>query len=478
MNRTGLRRAYLAVTLLAVGIACVCFVEGYPGVIFDSWGYHHLSRILRTKGLLGWPTDVRTYGYPLFLAAITGFRDLPPEEVRLIAFGAQLAAYLGTCYWVSRRLSAILRSESAGIWAYAIGGLNPILLIHTTEMLSDLLSAVLIQLAVASSWKLPEPSRVSRWQPFLSFLCAGAAVALRPANVVVVWALALVWAFRVIRWRERFLGSALAALAGLIPPLVPQMIINYELVGTLNPLLVSDIYRQQRLWGMAALKYGTVLIPEHSPFLVYVNPFYRGDPGPRTFLLHHPVDYLATLALHAFGMIDADLPFTYITDFNPWYRWPLSLANYGLLYLALLGCVVGVARTLRQRRIDEVGFVLSTTIAVGAAYLVLYLPVEVEVRFGLPLLMLMTPLAVVGACWLVAPAGGRLGSRAFALLGALVVIVSCARLSIWFETKRTNPLSPSPANMFVLDPPHARGPSATAIPTPPPGTPPESARNP
>ena len=40
------------------------FVQGYPTVIYDSWGYHYLSEILRTKGLLAWPTDLRTYGYP------------------------------------------------------------------------------------------------------------------------------------------------------------------------------------------------------------------------------------------------------------------------------------------------------------------------------------------------------------------------------------------------------------------------------
>lgn len=293
-------------------------------------------------------------------------------------------------------------------------------------------------------------------------------MAVRPANAVVVAALAVVWALRLLRWRERVLPAALGALIGLIPPLLPQTLINHRLAGKLSPLVVSDLYRQQRLWGMAALKYGTVLIPDHSPFLIYVNPLYRGDPGPRAFLRNHPAAYMATLALHAFGMVDPDLPFTYITDFHPWYRWPLSIAHYGLLFLALLGCGVGASRCVRQKRLDEEGFVVSSTVAVGAAYLLLYLPVEVEGRFGLPLLLLMTPLAVVGIRWLAGAESGRRESArsAVALVGGLVFVLCCARLSAWISKQRTNPVTPSPANVFVLNPTHARPKGAPATPTP------------
>ena len=39
-------------------------------------------------------------------------------------------------------------------------------------------------------------------------------------------------------------------------------------------------------------------------------------------------------------MIDQDLPFTYIQNPRPAYRWPLSLANYAFYYSAGLGLVV------------------------------------------------------------------------------------------------------------------------------------------
>ncbi|MEP6993502.1 MAG: hypothetical protein ABI968_03195 [Acidobacteriota bacterium] len=463
MTSERLRWPYVAVTMAAVGMACLWFLEGYPTVIYDSWGYYYLSEILRTKGLLAWPTDVRTYGYPAFLALVSGFRGLPPEELRLLAFGAQLAACLGACAYVSRKLAALFRSESAGFWAYAIGALNPVLLLHSTELLSDLMSAVLIQLAVALSWRVPADaatSRVAIRRPFLAFLCAGAATSVRPANVVVVAALVLVWAVRAVRWRDLRWGSAAAAAAGLLLPLIPQLAINYRIYGKVNFLIVKSLYRMQAQWGMAALKYGTVVMPDRSPFLVYTSPLFRGDPTPRAFLLHHPWEYLATLALHGFAMLDYDLPFTIITNLNPWYRWPLSVLNYALGYLAIVGCLLAVVRWIRRRRFDETEFALASTIVVGAAYLLIYLPVEVENRFGLTLEALMTPLILVSLVWLVREGARRPSVRRLLILGAFAAAASGVVLSSWISRQQTNPRIASPANAFVLDPPRARPPAS------------------
>ena len=302
------------VTIGAAALACLWFVAGYPTVIYDSWGYYYLAGILRTAGLSGWPTDVRTYGYPLFQVLVTGFRDLPPEEFRLIVFFGQLAVYLAASAFVARRLARIFASPRLGTAAYAIAALNPVLLLHVTEPLSDLLSAVLILLAVALTWRLPggAPGRTSPWEPFLSFLFAGAAVAVRPANLVVVAALGAVWVLRAALWRDVGIRHAGAALAGLLPPFLPQVAINYRMFGKLNPLIEKNLYSLQTGWGMAALKYGTLIMPGRSPFLVYTNPLYRGDPSPAAFLRHHPFGYAATLLLHGFGMLDHDLAFTYV----------------------------------------------------------------------------------------------------------------------------------------------------------------------
>ncbi len=457
-------------TVAAAAVAVWGFVQGYPTVIYDSWGYGYLREILLTKGLLAWPTDLRTYGYPAFLALVSAFQILPSEELRLLVFAVQLAVFLGACAFVAARLARLYRSEEVGVWAFALGAANPVLLLHTGEVLSDLLSAVLVQLAVAFCWRLPDGSRRggTTASAFLSFLCAGAAVAVRPANAVVAAALALVWLIRVLRWRERpvalaFARSVAAAAAGLILPVIPQLLINWFVFGQVNPLIVKSLYRMQAQWGMGALKYATVVISGHSPFLVYINPLYRGDPSPRSFFLHHPLDYAATLALHGFAMLDYDHPFTFVTRFQVWYRWPLALINFSLLMLALAGCLLAAARLARSRRIDEIAFAQWSTILVSGAYLAVYLPVEVENRFGLTLEALMTPLLVASLVWYFRESAGRPALRMALAASLLAGVAAAILLSAWISTKQTNPRENSPANAFVLDPKRAR-PAATPAP--------------
>lgn len=455
-------RIALGATLASIAIACFWFAEAYPTFIYDSWGYYYLSEIIRTQGLLAWPTDLRTYGYPLFLAAVAGFRAIPQEELRLLVFAAQLAAYLAACAYVGRKLADAFDSPRIGVFAYALGALNPILLLHAAETLSDLLSAVLILVGVALAWKAPahERPRAPTRQIFLCFFFAAASVAVRPANIVIVAALVLVWAIRAARWRDVGLEGVGAGVAGLIPPFLPQILINHRLFGTFNPLIEKDLYRQQAGWGMGALKYATLVQPDQSPFLVYTNPLYHGDASPAAFLQHHPLRYLATLALHGFGMIDPDLPFTYVTNLAPWYRWPLSVFSYLLVYAAFAGALVGIARILRRRELDAGTFVALSSVLVAGASFALYLPVEVEGRFGLPLLVLATPLAVAGAALVRGGPPLRRSAKALFALGALAAVLGGVCLSRWISTTRTNPRIESPANAFVMNPKRAGIPPA------------------
>lgn len=450
-------RVVLAATLASVALASFWFARGYPTFIYDSWGYHYLSEIIRTQGLLAWPTDVRTYGYPLFLTIVSGFRAMPQEELRLLVFIVQLAVLLAACAYVGRKLADVFDSPRLGAPAYALAALNPILLLHASETLSDLLSAVLILVSVALAWKAPSRERpgAATRQIFLSFFFAAASVAVRPANIAIVAALVLVWAIRALRWRDVGFRGVGAAMAGLIPPFIPQVLINHRMFGTFNPLIEKDLYRQQASWGMAALKYATLVQPDQSPFLVYTNPLYRGDPTPALFLRHHPLHYLATLALHGFGMIDPDLPFTYVTDLAPWYRWPLSVYCYLLVYAALVGGLVGCVRVLRRRELEPGTFVALSTVLVAGACIALYLPVEVEGRFGLPLMALATPLVVAGVALVRSGPPLRRSAKTLLLFGALAAVLGGVDLSRWISRTRTNPRVDSPANAFVLNPKRA-----------------------
>ncbi len=434
------RHGVLAATVLAAGIACAWFTAGLPIVIYDSMGYYFLSAFVRAGDLARWPTDTWTYAYPLFEAVVTGWRELPPEEFRLIVFLAQLAVWLAVSAFAARRLAAISGSPALGAAAYALGALNPVPLLQTAEPLSDSLSAALVLAAVVLAWRTPDegPQGPPLARPFLCFLAAGCAAVVRPANVVVVAALAAVWALRAMAFRGLGVRHAAAAVAGLIPPFLPQLTINVLTFGAFNPLIQKNLYHLQAEWGMRALKYATLVVPGRSPQLVYANPLYRGDPTPGAFLLHHPFRYVGTLLLHGFGLLDRDLPFTYVTDLDPWYRLPLALANFAVLYFAAAGLALGLARAWHRRKLDESAFVVVSAALVAAASLALYLPVEVESRFGLPVQALATPLIVAGWAAAARPDGVSRRVRLAALALAPLCVAGALTISAWIARQRSN----------------------------------------
>ncbi|HKD19137.1 MAG TPA: hypothetical protein VKG23_14890, partial [Thermoanaerobaculia bacterium] len=304
------------------------------------------------------------------------------------------------------------------------------------------------------SWRTPDPSgeTAPAWAPFLAFLFAAGAVAVRPANVVVIAALGLVWIARAIRWRDLGARHVAAAAAGIVPPLLPQMWINHRLFGSFSPLIQRHLYGEQASWGMGALKYATLVIPDRSPFLIYTNPFYRGDPSPRAFLERHPFGYAATLALHGFGILDHDFPFTYVTDLDPSWRGAMAAANFLLLYLAAAGAFAVAVRALVRRQLDEGAFAVAAAAVVAGAYAALYLPVEVESRFGLPLQALAAPMIACGAAALAGRGRFRRAARWLVLAGAAPSVAAALWLSGWIEIHRTNPFIDSPANAAVMGP--------------------------
>jgi hypothetical protein len=392
------RALFWITTLLAIGLAEVFFFSGYQNLIYDAWGYYKLSQNLAHPGFVAAAHESRTYGYPLFVAICSAFRKLDPETVRFAVFHVQLLLFLTMSAAAARRLGQVFRSDGFTGAAYSAMALNPFLLIHTTETLSDSLSADLVFLAVILSIRTVPTgrgggSRVSL-EAAASLLCASLAVMVRPANLAVLLAVGVLWLARQFVFRELRLSAALLLLAVAVLPFLPQLIVNYRSYGRFEPLLASGLYRQQASWGMAYLKYRTLVRPGDPPQLVSANPLYHSEGTPRDFLRRRPAAYLATLGVHLFAMLDHDLPFTYVTDPRPWYRWPLSVLNYGFLFLSLGGIVLVLGRYRRVGVRDTEPFAVFALLFASAAYAAVYLPTAVESRFSLSLDLLLTPFFV------------------------------------------------------------------------------------
>jgi hypothetical protein len=416
-----------AVTAVAASIAYAAFLGGFPELRYDSFHYFSLSRIISGEGLGNLQSRVRTYGYPLFLSLCTGFRDAGPETTRAAAFVAQLLLYLAVCLYAARVAARIFRSEGFFFGTYAVTALNPIALILTTQVLTDLLSAVLVLLGVLVSLERGHPVR----RGFVAFLCIGLAAAVRPANVVVLPALLLAWLLRVRLFGERARGPLAAGAAAVVLALLPQLYNNVRAYDAWTPLVVERLYGEQARWGTAMLKYATLVVPGERPQIVYENPFRpRGVSTPGEFLRKRPLGFLATLVLHGFAFFDHDLPFPYVQDAHPWFRWPIALLNYSFLFLAGMGLAAG----LRSRRALEPGerVYFLAAILVSAFSLALYLPVAVESRFSLPLYAILAPAAVFAAGQLRRGPASR--AAVVAVAGTAFVVV-CVGLSVWLSAQ-------------------------------------------
>lgn len=417
------------VSAAAAVMAWAFFRAGFPGVIFDSLHYYTLASIVATEGLWNLSSRVRMYGYPFFVAIATGFTDPPPELARAVVASVQVVVLLAAAWYAARVTERVFRAPRVFEPVFALTALNPIALIRATELLSDSVSAVLVGLSLFASL---EEGRTTR-RAALAFLAAGASIAMRPANLVILPALALLWILRARLYgsgeRGRLggvfaLGAVCIALA-----LAPQLHGNVKAWDAWRPLVVERLYGSQTAWGTAILKYGTVVLPGQPPELVYRNPMQpEGVWNPRQFLRERPLGYLKTLGAHGFAMFDHDFPYTYITGRPPAWRWPLALANYAFLFLSGFGLAVLLADP-RTRR-TPAGLYGAGAALYAMALVAVYLPVAVESRFSLPLYFFLPPAAVAAVRWL---SGRRSGTIiAVAIVGGGFVAV-CVQLSRWMS---------------------------------------------
>jgi hypothetical protein len=417
------RRAVFVAAVCAAAAAFAAFLyrAGFGGVIYDSYHYYVLSQIVSIEGLGNLFSRVRGYGYPLFAAAVAGFTAPPPGTTRMLAAAAQVLLLLATSLYAARIAERIFRPRRLFEATFAVMALDPIVLIRATELLSDSLSASLVGLSLFVSI---EPGHASR-RALLAFLAAGLAVAVRTANLALLPALAILWIVRARQYEERALRNLAFGALTVVLTLLPQLYGNVKAYGEWSPLPASHIYREQVRWGTGILKYATLVVPGQEPTLVYGNPLRpEGVDSPFAFLRARPLGYVRTLAAHGFAMIDQDLPFTFIENPRPAYRWPLSLANYAFFYLSGLGLVVLLFEGRRTpSRIYAVGATLF-----ALALFAIYLPVAVENRFSLPLYVLLAPAAVFAAAW---AASRRSGTVVALAIGGCGFVAACVQVSLW-----------------------------------------------
>jgi hypothetical protein len=458
------RPAVILATLGAALMANMYFWGHGHVLIYDACGYYELSKIIGQNGLFRFSDDqhtmnpalhvlfeVRTYGYPLFLAFCSLFTNHETLSVHFMVFNCQLLLCLAVCYLGARTLQGVFKAPEFGTWLYVCTALNPYVLIYTTELLSELLSAILIYLVFVLSLKSaidridddnPSPRSTSPSEGhaalvfFVAFL-AGFSVMVRPANIAIVFALVLFWSIRAAAAKQLSLTLLLVMGLGLLTPFIPQLANNYRNFHRIEPLVIRAIGEAELGLGCRFLKYATVVADNEDPQLFYPNPFApRGISTPVDFLRKRPQAYALTLSVHAFALLDQDFPFTYIRDLHPWYRWPLSVLNYVFLAGSIYGIYLAARRFVRRRRLDQVTWGVLAALIMSASYLALYLPCQPECRYSLPVFFLWSPFFVCAMFRFRQMMAYRRYLLATRLaLGCVVFVSCCMWLSYWIQAQ-------------------------------------------
>ena len=442
------RREWIAL-MAAIVIAHLFYwrIAFYPSA-FDAQNYSDIAADIDRNGLFSkfYNSNIRTYGYPLLLVVLSRAAKLAGISTGWLLFETQLALYLFAAYSVRRALARLWPVFAR--WAFIGVVLNVFALAYTPESLTESVSLSLILLSTACWLELL--AGPTTWHPVLAgSIAMGAAVMVRPANLFALFAWVLAVAAVCIARRPRapaLAMMAVALLAGAVLPMLPQYMNNVRHYGQHSALVAARLGHNQQIWGIAYLKYATALPPVPNPSIFYENPFAKGRPAdderPLSWYAQYPLAGALTLALHAFAMLDQDLLFTYSRDLDPWYRIPLGIANHAIVGAALIAIAVLVARARHDR---AYALAAAAVIVYVVSHIALHATSAVEMRFGLPLLLLAGPAAIAAVRelarartkWLVASAIAIVGYTSAALVLSDWVRQQAPSIRAWAETHAT-----------------------------------------
>ncbi|MDQ6621187.1 MAG: hypothetical protein M3Z31_16090 [Pseudomonadota bacterium] len=429
-------RAALALALV-IAHAFYWRIVLFPSA-FDAQNYLEIAEDITRKGLFAnfFYSNIRTYGYPLFLATVREVSGGQWARWTWLVFEIQLALFIMAALALRRALR--VWDERFARASFMAVVLNVFVLSYTPETLSESISVTLLIAAIAC-WLRARAAPAALWPALLlGSVFISLSVMVRPANVFALATWIVATALLGIERRLR-LGAWLALLVavaiGIAVPMAPQYANNVRYHGEHTPLVVARLGTNQQVWGIQYIKYATAMPPVPLPSVFYANPFARERPVDPVHPLHwyrdHPVAGLATMGLHVFDMLDQDLFFTYSRNLDPWYRWPVGVLNHALIALALMGA----ALLFGQWRTRAVACIALATLVI--AHVAVHATAAVEMRFGLPLLALAGPLAVWP--WMRISAGPSGPPRLFVLaVFVLAYVVGALALSEWVRKQSTS----------------------------------------
>jgi hypothetical protein len=362
----------------------------------DALSYHQIAEAIQVRGVLTQHdySDLRTYGYPLFLRMVLGVAGGSAIPERLLVFLVQLGFHLVAAAALWGMLDRAGVRPWAARAAVAAVAVHPLSLLFPGYLLTESLALSMGSLTLGVAvlgWA--RPLSAAGW--LAGGLLCGAMIMVRPASIFVV----PVWGLVLLQGGKRREAMALLGVVGLALPLAPQVWMNLQYFNRPTPLVAAPFGQALQTWGILHSKVKTSLIPNSNPRVTYENPF-LADEGlarqdPLLWYRTHPAAGVATVLLHEFNALDQDLLLPYVTDLAPAYGPYVAGGNWAVIALGVLSWAAAWRRRSDWNPAEWGACWVSAGMMLGP--MAINGGIIVESRYGLATLVPLYAWAAIGA---------------------------------------------------------------------------------
>ncbi len=226
---------------------------------------------------------------------------------------------------------------------------------------------------------------------------------IRPANIFLVSTIPLVFLYLVVLKKNLSrCAIILILMSGFLLSILPQVYINYHFYQKISFLPAMELGNSQIRWGIENIKYATNASGVGSPALYYKNPFYaQVENLGLNWYFTNIENGIKTILLHLFNVFTYDYYFPYIHDLYPNYKFLTLLYSWFILFYGVMGIFESINKIkhinqdiYKANSLKPIKLLLYVMLPVVFLSALSILSISaVEVRFSLPLVLILLPFA-------------------------------------------------------------------------------------
>ncbi|MGG4212126.1 hypothetical protein [Paenibacillus sp. FSL L8-0638] len=217
----------------------------------------------------------------------------------------------------------------------------------------------------------------------------------RPASAILIPIIFILFLYRKKMLNDLNLSKLILAAVISSIIFIPQLYNNVNQYNHWTVLVHQNLYEFQSKLAATYLKYGTLIIPNENPQLIFKTPFSVGsEANIFDLVVYNFPAFLVAYSSHIFGVLDWGYVDTYIRDFYPMSRILGSI----FLYIFWILAAYGIVSFLKYRKkTKKTKFIAVSLLVSCLVYLLFIGTTVVESRFGYPVFLILLPFCGTGA---------------------------------------------------------------------------------